>query len=169
MNNYSNIHKSKEYIPELSIIIIFSNFEKITRLIKVINRQIFNNLEVIIIFDGENEKQLNLLKNYIQSLFYIKIVYEKNKKGKVYSISKGVLISKGNYLMILDENSFFINKYALKELYKEIKEYDLDILEFDLYKVIQNKYKILYRCQHFKSKFNLSQIKYNLQFNEITK
>ena len=69
--------------------------------------------------------------------------------------------------MILDENYFFSNKYSFQFLCNKIKEYDLDILEFDIYKIIQNKYKILYKCHHFISQFNLSIIKYNLEFNEI--
>ena len=64
-NSQTNIYNEK-YLSELSIVIVFSNFEKISKLIKSINYQNFNNLEVIIIYDGENEKQLNLLNNYIQ-------------------------------------------------------------------------------------------------------
>lgn len=165
-NSQTNIYNEK-YLSELSIVIVFSNFEKISKLIKSINYQNFNNLEVIIIYDGENEKQLNLLNNYIQSFNYIKLISNPIKKGKVYSISRGVLISKGKYIMILDENYFFSNKYSFQFLCNKIKEYDLDILEFDIYKIIQNKYKILYKCHHFISQFNLSIIKYNLEFNEI--
>ena len=124
-------------------------------------------MEVIIIYDGENKNQLNLLKNYIQSFDYIKLISNQIKKGKVYSISKGILISKGKYIMILDENCFFSNKYSFLYLRNKIKKYDLDILEFDLYKIIQNEYKLLYKCQHFKSKINLSQIKYNIEYNDI--
>ena len=69
--------------------------------------------------------------------------------------------------MTLDENYFFSNKYSFQFLCNKIKKYDSDILEFDIYKIIQNKYKLLYKCQHFISEFNLSQIKYNREYNEI--
>ena len=48
-----------------------------------------------------------------------------------------------------------------------MEEKELDILEFDLYKTFANNYMNLYKCNHFSSQFNLSQIKYNLEFKGI--
>ena len=36
-----------------------------------------------------------------------------------------------------------------------------------MYKITSSNYTSLYRCNHFLSQFNFSQIKYNLKFNEI--
>ena len=75
--------------------------------------------------------------------------------------------TKGNYLIILDSNSFFLDRNALKNIYNEVQKNDLDILEFNLYIILANNYIDLYKCKHFKSNFNLNKIKYNLDYNNI--
>ena len=69
--------------------------------------------------------------------------------------------------MILDENTFFKDKNTLQNICDMIEKDDFDIFEINLYKVIKNKYLNLYRCKHFSTQFNLTQIKFNLEYNEI--
>ena len=40
-------------------------------------------------------------------------------------------------------------------------------MEFNLFKVLPNNYINLYQCKHFESRFNLTLIKYNPEFNNI--
>ena len=69
--------------------------------------------------------------------------------------------------MILDQNCFFLNKNALKNIYEDIEGEELDIIEFNLYKITTSNYTSLYKCNHFLSQFNFSQIKYNSRFDDI--
>ena len=70
-------------------------------------------------------------------------------------------------MIILDENCFFNNRNDLNIIYNEIEKNELDILEFDLYKILSNNYTNLYKCKHFHSQFNFKRIKYNLNQNDI--
>ena len=83
------------------------------------------------------------------------------------SISEGAMITKGKYLIIFDIHCFFQNNDTLNNIYKEIEKENADILEFNLYNIFPNGYSYFYRCNHYKSRFNLSKIKYNLLFKEI--
>ena len=154
-------------IIKISIIIVFTNYENLLNIISLINKQIFEYFEIILIFDAEKEKIDDILIKYIKSYENIKLIKNKSKKGKIYSINKGIEIAKGKYLLILEENCFFLNNDALKNIYEEIEKEDLDIIEFNLYKITSSNYTSLYRCNHFLSQFNFSQIKYNLRFNDI--
>ena len=77
------------------------------------------------------------------------------------------MLAKGDYLIVFDSNCFFSQKNTLQNIYNEIKKSDVDILEFNLYKILPNDYIFLYKCNHLESRFNLTQIKYNMEFNNI--
>jgi hypothetical protein len=103
----------------------------------------------------------------IKSFENIKLIKNNSKKGKLYSINKAITIAKGKYFLILDQNCFFLNNDALKNIYKDIEKEKSDIVEFNLYKLTSSNYTSLYRCNHFLPQFNFSQIKYNLRFDDI--
>ena len=166
-DNEVYFQKQKKDICELSIIIKYSNYKSIIKIINNINSQNFDYFEIIIIYDEENIGEYNLLKDYIKDFHFIKLFHNEKKRGTFYSVSKGVLQAKGNYLIILDPNSFFLSRKTFQNILKEIKKDDADILEFNLYKILSNNYINLYKCKHFKSRFNLTKIKYNLEYSNI--
>ena len=164
-SNKYNIQHPKIY--KISIIIIFSIYKNVIKLINSINIQNINYLEIILIYDDIKGDDYYLIEKYIQSYKHIKLIDNENKKGSLFSIYKGSMIAKGKYIMILDENTFFMDKNTLQNIYDMIEKDDFDIFEINLYKVIKNKYLNLYRCKHFSTQFNLTQIKFNLEYNEI--
>ena len=170
-NNFSEkklcLYRQKKEFYKVSIIIIYLNYYKIVRTINMINIQNLDILEIIIVYDEENEVEYNLLNNYIKSFPFIKLIYNKIKRGTLYSIAKAVMETKSDYLIILNPNCFFLDRNALKNIYNEVKKNDLDILEFNLYIILTNNYINLYKCKHFTSNFNLNKIKYNLDYNNI--
>jgi hypothetical protein len=151
----------------ISIIIVCSNFENTSNVIKSISSQNFDFFEIILIFNDCNKKIYRLLKNYIKSYQNIRIINNKEKKGYLFSIIQGAIAAKGKYLLFLNQYCFFLKKDALKIIYREIKKEDGDILEFNLYKILPNNYTVLYKCHHFSSQFNLTQMKYNLLFDNV--
>ena len=163
----SNVLGGKVRSIELSIILVYSNYENIIKIINSINIQNREYLEVILIYDDENKKDYNLLDEYIKSYSHIKLIDNEIKRGTFFSISKGVKIAKGKYLLILNQNCFFINNKTIQTIYDEIENNDADILEFNLYKILPNNYMNLYKCKHFVSRFNFSQIKNNLEYNDV--
>ena len=162
-----NIYKQKDQLIELSIIIIHSNYWKIKKIIDSLNSQNYEYLEIILIYDDEDKKDYKLLENYIKSYFHIKLIDNEIKKGTIFSISEGILIAKGKYLLILNPNCFFINNNTIQNIYEEIENGDVDVYEFNLYKILTNNYTTLYKCKHFDSQFNLTTIKYNLKFDDV--
>ena len=112
-------------------------------------------------------KYFIVLVNYNKSFENIKLIKNERKKGKLYSIIKGIAFVKGKYFLILDKNCFFLNNNALNNIYEEIEKEDFDVIEFNLYKIAQNNHTILYKCHHYSTEFNFSHIKYNLRFEDI--
>ena len=108
-----------------------------------------------------------ILYNYIKSYYHIQLIDNEIKKGTLFSIIKGVIMAKGKYLLILDQNYFFISNNTIQNIYKEIEKDDADIFEFNLYKILPNKYMNIYKCKHFISRFNLTKKKYNLEYDDI--
>ena len=165
----------KTYIPKeknksiiLSVIIVCSNYEKLIRLINSIYSQKFESFEVIIIYDDDNNKKsFKIIDDYIKKYNNMNLFDNGVKKGTLYSITKGISMAKGEYLMILNQNYFFFSNDVFKNLYEEIIKENFDILEFNLYKILPNNYINLYKCKHYESQFNLTSIKYNLDFNNI--
>ena len=163
---YFHLQKKKK-ILELSVIVICNNYRKIIKLINSILSQNYGYLEIILIFDDEDKKNYYLLQNYIKSYFEIKIIDNKIKKGFLFSISKAVMDSKQKYLLILNPNCFFLDTNFFQSLDEEIKKNESDIIEFNLIKIFGNNLISLYRCKHFESQFNLTNIKFNSDYNEI--
>ena len=155
---YNNIFKSLEF----SVIIVFSKQENINNLINSINAQKFKHFEIILIYDDEIK-----LDDLLILSDNIRLIKNEFKKGNLKSIIDGIKIAKGNYLMILNPKSFFLEIDAFENLYKEIKNDDYDILEFNLYKILSNKYIYLYKCRHYDSQLDLNLIKFNLEYNNI--
>ena len=167
-NKKSYTYKTTNLTPNLSIIIIIrNNFENISNIINSLNEQNFYNFEIILIFQNIDRRNFDLIKNYVKNYNNFKLLAKEMINGILYSIIQGVMIANGKYLMILDDKCFFLENNAIKTIYEAIDKKELDILEFDLYRIFSNNYMNLYKCKHFSSRFNLSQIKYNYEFNEI--
>ena len=83
---------------------------------------------------------MNLLDNYTKSYYHIKLIDNENKKGNVFSISEGIMIARGKYLLILNPNCFFISNKTIQNMYEEIDKNDADIIEFNLYRILPNNY-----------------------------
>ena len=161
------LNKRNKISIEISIIIVCSNFENACNVIKSINSQNFKYFEIILIFDDYDEKIYRLLRNYIKSYQNIRIINNKEKKGYLFKILQGANAAKGKYFLFLNQYCFFLQKDALNIIYREIEEDNADILEFNLYKIFPNNYTFLYKCHHFLSQFNLTQMKYNLLFDNV--
>ena len=160
-----NNNKKKVKPLKISIIIINSNYKLINDAINLLNNQKFDYYEIIIIVNS-NEKN-KIFKKYNNINSKLKIIQEKEKIGFINSISKAVLMAKGKYVMIFNPLSSFINSDTFENIFFEIEKSKSDILEFDLYKRLANNYLIVYKCKHSKSKFNFTQIKYNMDYKNI--
>ena len=164
---YNNNYINNKQVMKLSIIIVFSNYDKVKNLINSLKAQQSQYFEIILIFD-DDIKNNNFLHTNISGFFKeIKLIKNEIKKGILYSILEGIEVAKGKYVMIINPNCFFLERDSFQKLFNEIEKNDFDILEFNLYKILSSNYSYLYKCKHDQSQFNLSSIKYNLEFNNI--
>ena len=159
--------------PKISIIIVLFDLKYLKKTIKSIVNQTFLYFEIILIYNNCNNTDLYLLNKYIKNFSNIKLIINQSQKGFFHSIVKGVLSSSGKYILILKPKYTLAHKKVLKELYDELLDENIDILEFNLLikldKILNfnNINFILYRCKHFKSKLNLESFKYNKEINNI--
>ena len=125
------------------------------------------NNKFILIYDDEHKIDYNLIENFIKPFEHIKLIDNKYKKGKIYSMYEGINKARGKYLLILNPNCFFLTEDDLKNMNEEIIKENADVMEIDLYTILQNNYINLYKCKHYISSFDMNHFKYNLEFNDI--
>lgn len=66
---------------------------------------------------------------------------EKNK-GILFSKSLGVRISRGKYVIVLDQDDILLSKNLLSIAYEKLEKFELDILQFKRYNLIEKTGKI---------------------------
>ena len=156
---------------EITIIIYCNEFQFLTKTIKSILNQKFKNIEIIITYDNNDSEELSLIKYYIKDYNFITLIDNKSIKGLIYSLSIGIMNSKGKYILFLQSGYNFFNYNILEEIKYRIINTNLDIIEFNL--LINENENInydnlyLYKCIHIKSYINTDSIKYNKLNKEI--
>ena len=59
------------------------------------------------------------------------VLYQNEEnKGALYNKTKGVLLSKGKYILLLDQDDYYLQKDAFSTLFEIMKEDNLDMLGF---------------------------------------
>jgi hypothetical protein len=141
-NNSNRIYKSE---PKISIIIFCTEYNHLDKTIHSIQNQNFTFYEIILIYDNKEQNDVILIEKFSKENPNINVINNKNKKGLIYSISIGVLSSKGKYILILEPSNTLINNQDS----------------------INKNSLVLYKCHHFKSEINLEAIKYNKNYKNI--
>jgi len=180
----SNSNLSLNYINKLdnniyngtkiSIVIICDEFKYLKQTLNSIENQNFTNYEIIIIYDNDDDYNLNLIQKYINIFSNIKLIDNYEKKGNLFSISIGILSSKGEYILVLEPGYTLAKNTTLHYLYTEcINNNYVDIIEFNLlinkYTNITKSSLSLYKCEHFESKIKkeMETIIFNKNINGI--
>ena len=140
INQNEKIIKSDN--PKISIVISVYNGEKyLKNAILSIQNQDFKDIEIIMIDDCSEDKSVNLIKELMLKDPRIILYQNEENKGALYTKTKGVLNSKGKYVMILDEDDFYCNKKAFSILYEEAEKNNLDIIGFYSFEtIVKNEY-----------------------------
>ena len=170
-NNLDNEKNKNESLYAISIILYCDEFKYLSKTINTLLNQKYVKFEIIIIYDSIEQKDLFYIENYIKNFPFIKLINNKKNKGLIFSISKGVLKSKGNYILILQSGYILTKDIVLNNLYNKITNNNIDILEFNLLvnhnnNINHNSFS-LYKCSHIKSNINIDLIKYNKVIEEI--
>ena len=117
--------------PKISIVIAVYNGEAYlkTALLSIQNQD-FKDIEIVIIDDCSLDNSVKLVKELILKDPRIVLYQNNENKGIFYTKTKGILLSKGKYVMILDEDDMYVQRDAFSTLYKIAEINDLDLLNF---------------------------------------
>ena len=139
--------------PILSIIIPIYNGEKnILNGLLSIGTQKLKNIEIIYIDDHSIDNSINLIKE-VQKIDKRIVLYEnKINKGILYTRCFGINKAKGKYIISMDQDDLYINKYLFNILLNIAEEKKLDILNFE-YVILNNK-KFYFQKRFKKPNYN---------------
>ena len=121
------------------VIPYFKKKEYIDRCIQSILRQNYKKFEIIIIYDGEDLTDLTYLMNIAKKDKRIHIIKNYKLLGAGISRNKGINISKGKFIALLDADDYW-HKNKLKFQIKFMKDHNY-LASHTSYKIIDKKNK----------------------------
>ena len=92
--------------------------------------QDFKNIEIVIVDDHSKDNSVNLIRELMIKEPRIVLYQNDRNRGSLYTKTKGVLLSKGKYILVLDEDDIYVQRDAFSTLYKEAEKNNLDLLSF---------------------------------------
>ena len=136
--NYKNYNISfdnkedfyKRENPKISLIITIYNQENFIKYIYAcIQRQSLKDIEIIFVDDASIDNSSMIINELMKE--DKRIIYVKNEINRraFYSRNKGVKMSKGEYVLVIDPDDLLLNDILIKA-YETAKYYDLDILQY---------------------------------------
>ena len=145
-----NIYHQKNIF--LSICLPAYNMEKYieSTLLSIIN-QSFIFFEVIIVNDNSNDNTLNIINQMQSKDKRIKYINHINNQGVYASRVDAILNSNGNYILLMDPDDILLNQDLFQELYTYNEKYNLDIIEFLVYRQKDDEKNIIIPKDHILS------------------
>jgi teichuronic acid biosynthesis glycosyltransferase TuaG len=126
----------------VSIIIPYYNKrEYITATVHSVLKQTYKKIEIIIIYDDQQKKDLKFIKNLVSLDKRIVLILNKKSLGAGLSRNKGIKKSKGKYISFIDADDIWEkNKLKLQIKYMKKKNY---LISHTSYKIIDKENNIL--------------------------
>ena len=175
LNNTIKKNSNKKAIQnKISIIVYCIEFRYLEKTLNSIQNQKYindNDYEIILIYDNNIDNNFYLVKKCIKKYVKLRLIYNNNRKGLLYSYSLGVLESNGEYILLLKTGETLSKKNILNKFYDKIINNTYDVLEFNLLtnniNVINRNSLKLYKCLHKQSELNITIFKYNNNYKEL--
>ena len=116
--------------PKVSFIASVYNKEKyLDSFISSIQNQNLKDFELIIVDDCSTDKSINIIKKYMQNDKRIKLFKNNENKGSLFTRYRGVIHSKGEYIIFVDSDDIIL-KDGILSVYNYIIKNNLDMVEF---------------------------------------
>ena len=108
---------------KLSIITISYNaVEEIERTLASVYSQTFKDFEHIIIDGSSNDGTVDIINQYVQK----NTIFVSEKDSGIYNaMNKGILLSRGEYLLFLNAGDVLIGENILKEISEYLQHYEI--------------------------------------------
>jgi glycosyltransferase involved in cell wall biosynthesis len=155
--------ENKYSIPNDMVSVIIPNYNNeifLNNVISKILNSTYDNIEIIVVDDKSTDNSINIIKEYESDK--IRILENKENFGTYYSRNRGILMSKGEYILIVDGDDYIDSTYIenmvnnLKNSDKKIWGYGVHFervyLNSDLNVIERNKsisYNILFKRKLF--------------------
>ena len=157
--------------PKITIIIVFFEIQYLKTTINSILNQESITFEIILINGNVSNNNFDVIKKYIEEYKNIKLLSNENEVGILFLYYKGVLQSKGEFILVIESGETLAKKSTLSYMYNKTINNNIDVLEFDLLindsKELKKNSLRLYQCKHLRSKISLESFKYNKNYREI--
>ena len=110
---------------------IYNKENYLVNCIENLQNQTLKDIEIVALNDYSNDSSLEILNNFAKNDQRIKIINNDQNHGLLYSRAMGILNSSGEYLMNLDPDDEIKGVDSLEYLYKQSKNFNLDIISFN--------------------------------------
>ena len=143
IENYLNICNKKKLInnkkfkrninPKVSIICPNYNRGKyLLRLLRSIQNQFFDDIEIIIVDDFSMDNSIKLIEEYQKEDERIILIKNSKNKGTLISRNIGIINSSGKYIIMPDADDI-LSENILKTCYESAIKNNIDIIRFNIY------------------------------------
>lgn len=123
---------------KVSIIVpIYNAGNKLKKCIESILNQTFKEFELILVNDGSTDNSLDICNEYGKKDIRVRVINKKNE-GSIKTRKRGVVESKGSFIMFVDADDW-VHKDILHKLYNELIDNKCDITVCNSYKVIGDR------------------------------
>jgi glycosyltransferase involved in cell wall biosynthesis len=119
--------------PKVSIICPNYNRGKyLLRLLRSIQNQFFDDIEIIIVDDFSKDNSINLIKEYQKEDERIILIRHNKTKGTLISRNIGIVNSRGEYIIMPDADDI-LSENILKTCYETATKNNIDMIRFNIY------------------------------------
>ena len=117
--------------PKITVIVpLYNNQKMIKPVVRSIQNQKMEEIEIIIVNDFSNDNSLQIIEEVKHEDLRIKIINNKKNMGLLYSRCIAVCEAKGKYIINLEHDDLFFDEDLFDALYEETKEGNFDIISF---------------------------------------
>jgi len=117
--------------PEISIIIpIYNGQPYIKNVLRSVQNQNFENMEIILVDDFSKDNSLNVIKEMQKEDKRIKLIINNKNMGILYTRCMGALAAKGKYIFTIDMDDLFFDYDVINTTYHIAQKGNYDIVAF---------------------------------------
>ena len=125
------IPKNKIKSPKISVVIPVYNAKRfIRRTVRSAQNQNMAEFEIVLVNDVSRDNSLQKMEELAKEDHRIKIINNEKNMGTLYSRCIGALLSKGKYVIPLDNDDMFLNNDVFDVIYDDIEKSEIEIINF---------------------------------------